>query len=84
MKLSLQAKHFINGAILLFLGVLSVTFFPMFTKLGWERYVYLQIEFFLLTCASIFYLFSPKYYKQQIISVLFAVLFYLLFVKFYS
>ena len=82
MKFSLQTQHFINGVILLFLGVLSVTFFPMFVKLGWEKYVYLQIEFFFLACASVFFLFSPKYYKQQIMSVIFAILFYFMFVKF--
>lgn len=84
MKLNLQTQHFINGVILLFLGLLSVTFFPMIAKFGWERYVYLQIEFFLLVCSSVFFLFSPKYFKHQVMSILLGILYYLLFVKFFN
>lgn len=82
MKLNNQIKYLINGIILLILGVFSVTFLPLLIKFHIERYVYLQIEFFFLCCASIFYLFSPKYYKIQILTILWAVLYYLLFVKF--
>ena len=43
------------------------------------NWIYYQIEFFLLVACGVFYVFSPKYYKHQIASILFGVLLYLLF-----
>lgn len=84
MKLSNQTKYFINGVILLFLGLFCITFVPLKTIVSVEKYLYLQIEFFLLCASAIYYLFSPKYYKQQILSILIGILYYLLFVKLFS
>ena len=87
-KLSLQAKYFINGLILLALALFVITFMPIVLKekynIIFENYVYVELEFFLLVASSIFYLFSPKYYKYQIYSVLFGIIYYSFFVKFYT
>ena len=84
MKLSTQGKYFINGVMLICLALLSVTIIPMCAKLNFEKYIYVQAEFFFLCCASIFYLFSPKFYKYQITSIVIALFLYFLFVKLYS
>lgn len=81
MKFNHQEKYFTNGIILLFLGLYCVTFLPATLKYNIHNYVYYQIEFFLLCAASIFFLFSPKYYKWQIFTILVGVLYYILFVK---
>lgn len=85
MKLNLQAKYFINGLILLILALFSITFLPVILKnnfnIIFENYVYIQIEFFLLVAASMFYLFSPKYYGAQVLSVVFGIAYYFLFSK---
>ena len=89
MKLNHQTQYFINGLILLFLGVLSITILPVIiTKLKitipYGNLFYRNLELFLLCACSVFYLFSPKFYKQQVISILFAMMFFNLFVKFYN
>lgn len=83
MKLNTQTKYFINGIILLFLGLLCATFVPL-NALSVEKYIYLQVEFFLLCASAIYYLFSPKYYPQQILSIFIGILYYFLFVKIFS
>ena len=71
-----QTKYFTIGFLLLICALLSVTFLPivikLFTKLNIQKYIYIQIEFFLLIASSIFYLFSPKYYKWQILTAIVA------------
>ncbi len=88
MKLNLQTKYFINGLILLALALFSITFLPMILKgkynIIFENYIYVEFEFFLLVASSVFYLFSPKYYKFQIYSVLFGIIYYSFFVKLYT
>ena len=85
---NLQIKYFINGLILLALALYSITFLPIVLKerfgLVFENYIYVELEFFLLVAASIFYLFSPKYYQYQIYSILFGIIYYSFFVKLYS
>jgi len=82
-----QTKYFLIGGILLLCALFSITFLPLiikfFTKLSIQKYIYVQIEFFLFVASSIFYLFSPKYYKQQILTILIAILYYYLFVLIY-
>lgn len=81
MKWNLQKKYFINGVILIFIALLSVTYLPVVVKINIENYVYYQIEFFALCAASIFFLFSPKYYKEQVLTIFFAIFLYLLYSK---
>ena len=86
-KLSTQTKYFINGLILLIIGLFSVTFLPIiiknlpFIKTTIENYFYVQLEFFTLCSCAIFYLFSPKYLKYQFISILAGIVYYFLFIK---
>lgn len=82
-----QTKYFINGVILIVLALFCVTFLPFILKSKMSvvvsNYIYYQVEFFALCAASIFFLFSPKYYKEQILVILFGILYYSLFVKLY-
>lgn len=82
-----QTKYFINGVILVVFALYCITFLPFFirSKIGLTvpSYVYYQVEFFLLSAAAIFFLFSPKYYKNQILVILLGVLYYILFAKYY-
>ncbi len=86
MKMNRQTKYFINGAILIILALFCVTFLPFLIKIKTsfiiQNYIYFQIEFFMLALSGIFFLFSPKYYKEQILVVLLGVLYYILFVNF--
>lgn len=86
MKLDNQIKYFINGIILIFLGLYSVTYLPGVIKLHSSiiiaNYVFYQIEFFLLVAGAIFFLFSPRYYKWQMVIIVFAIFYYCLFSQF--
>jgi len=89
MKLSNQTKLFINGFFLIVIALLIVTILPPIVRaktgmFSVANYIYYQVEFFVLAAASVFYLFSPKYYKEQVLSILLGILYYILFVKFYS
>jgi hypothetical protein len=83
---NIQIKYFINGLILLFLALCSITHLPIILKekcgLIFENYIYVELEFFLLVACAIFYLFSPKYYQYQIYSIIFGIIYYSFFVKF--
>ena len=87
MKWNHQTKYFINGVILIILALFCVTFLPFLIKnkanLMISSYIYFEIEFFLLSAASIFFLFSPKYYQNQILVILLGILYYILFAKYY-
>jgi len=80
-----QTQYFINGLILLILAMLTITIAPIIIKKylhqTLENYIYSEIEFFLLTACSIFYLFSPKFYKKQINTIFFSIIYYILFIK---
>lgn len=82
-----QTKYFINGIILVALALFCVTFLPFILKSRVSMiipgYVYFQVEFFALCAAAIFFLFSPRYYKEQVLVILLGVLYYSFFVKFY-
>lgn len=86
-KLSLQAKYFIIGVVLTILGLISCTLLPLFMKSKTSfddvNYVYFVIEFFMFNAASVFFLFCPKYFKGQIITVLAGVLYYISFVNYF-
>ena len=43
--------------------------------------MYTEIEFFMLAACSVYYLFSPKYYRYQIISIALALTYYFVFVR---
>lgn len=79
-----QLRYFLLGSFFLFLGVLFVTLFPVILK---EFYIKInplflsQIELFLLLSAAVLFLFCPKYYKWQILAVLYAIAYYLIFIK---
>ncbi len=79
-----QKQYFINGLILLVIAILTVTIVPYLAdkwKMAFEKSSFSEFEFFLLTASTLFYLFSPKYYKNQVISIIFAFIFYFTFVK---
>ena len=86
MKLNHQTKYFINGIVLIVMALLTVTVLPPIikAKTGFiiQNYIYDQIEFFALMAGAIYFLFSPKYYKEQILITLLGMLYYILFVKF--
>ena len=82
-----QTKYFINGVILVILALLSITIVPLIVeKLGFyaiEKYIYAEIEFFLLIASASFWLFCPFYYRAQLLSILFALIYYFVFSKLY-
>ncbi len=82
-----QTKYFLIGSIFLLTAMICITFLPAIirfkTSFHIKEYIYVQIEFFLLLIASIFYLFSPKFYIQQIKVIILAIFYYVCFVKFY-
>ena len=81
-----QKQYFINGLILIIVALMAVTIVPYCTdrfRLFIEKNVLCEFEFFTLCASALFYLFSPKYYKGQIISILSAYLYYFAFVKLY-
>ncbi len=82
-----QTKYFLIGSIFLVGAMFCITFLPAVIKFKTtfqiKEYIYVQIEFFLLLISSIFYLFSPKFYIQQIKVIILAVIYYIFFVKFY-
>ena len=88
MKWNHQTKYFINGVILIAIALFCVTFLPPLLKAKGsfiiQNYVFYQVEFFALIAAAIFFLFSPKYYKEQIALIILGALYYILFVKLYS
>ena len=88
MKWNYQTKYFINGVILVLIALFCVTFLPSLindkTNFIISNYVFAQVEFFTLCAAIIFFLFSPKYYKGQIILFILGAIYYILFVKLYS
>ena len=87
MKWNHQTKYFINGVILVIIALFCVTFLPPLLKANTSlivpSYLYFQIEFFTLCAASIFFLFSPKYYQNQVFVILLGILYYILFAKYY-
>ena len=79
-----QKQYFINGLILIIIAMMTITIIPYFAdkfKIVIEKTSYSEFEFFCLTAAGLFYLFSPKYYKNQVFSILIAYLFYCGFIK---
>lgn len=81
-----QKQYYINGIILIILALISVTLAPHIAdklKLTIDKSSYAEFEFFLLTAAALFYLFSPKYFKGQILSILLAFLYYWMFLRLY-
>ncbi len=82
-----QTKYFLIGSILLIGAMFCITFLPALIKFKTsfhiKEYIFVQVEFFLMLTASIFYLFSPKFYLEQIKIIIIAIFYYLCFVKFY-
>ncbi len=80
-----QTKYFYIGLLCLILGLLCVTFLPYIFKtlfsIYLQNYIFVQLELFCFVTCAIFYLFSPKFYAQQILSFLSGFLYYLLFIK---
>ena len=79
-----QKQYFINGLILMTIALFSITIVPYLAdnfKFFIEKHSLSEFEFFILTAASLFYIFSPKYYKFQLMSILCAFLYYFAFLK---
>lgn len=86
-EISNKRKNFIIGTIFLFIALFSITIFPLILKSyhkSFSNNSYILIEFILLAISTFFYCFSYKYYKYQIISILYAILFYFIFAQFYA
>lgn len=88
MKLNRQLKYYLKGTVVLFCAMFCITLLPTFLKfVNFEliigEFTFVLLEFFLCTLGAILYLFSPKYYKWQVITVLLCVLYYFLFKKAY-
>ena len=81
-----QKQYYINGLILIVIALITITVVPLIAdkyKIGFEKSSFSEFEFFILTAAALFYLFSPKYYKWQFISIVCGILYYLIFLKIY-
>jgi len=79
-----QKQFFINGLILIMIATFATTVIPFLIdklKIVSEKGFFTEFAFFTLAASAIFYIFSPKYYKEQVLSVIFAIIFYLLFIK---
>ena len=67
-----QTKYFITGAILEVMAVFIVTVLPFILKLKFDfcsedyKFACVYAEFLILCTAGVFYLFSPKYYINQL------------------
>ena len=83
-----QTKYLINGIILLILGIIAISALPIIVQeYGYytvSKSLYSQIEFVLFTACAIYYIFSPKYYRIQVLSIFIALCLYLLFLAVYS
>ncbi|MBR1616561.1 hypothetical protein IJ670_00265 [bacterium] len=88
LNLNKQTQYFINGIIMLVIGISSVTILPvLFQKLrlvSVDNFIWVEIEFFTMSASVLFYLFSPKYYKAQLLSIICAISYYIIFASNYS
>ncbi len=81
-----KKQCFIIGTIFLFIAIMSITFLPLIVKHFYKpisNNYYRFIELIMLTISTAYYIFSYKYYKYQVIAVLYGILFYYAFVQFY-
>lgn len=81
-----QKQYYINGLILISIAIISVTLIPLLAdklKIYTNKDFLCEFEFFSLTAGALYFLFSPKYYKHQVLSIVFIILYYLLFLKIY-
>lgn len=83
-----QTIFFILGIIFLFAAILCITILPAVLKnLGYANnikdYILTEFEFLFMAFCFIFYLFSTEYFKQQILTILAALFFYIVFVRIY-
>ncbi len=81
-----QKQYFINGLILFIIALTMITIIPYCIdklKMAFEKDTFSELEFFAMTASALFFLFSPKYYKNQVIIIIFGFLYYFLFSKFY-
>lgn len=83
-----QTKYYILGNIFLVLAMFLATLAPIAAKtLGInyiETYSYVALKLLFLIIAATYYLFSPRYYKFQVMNIFSAILFYFIFVKFFN
>lgn len=88
MNMTKQKKYLINGIILLLLGVAANSIVPVIVQeFGYynvSKSLYGQIEFFLFTACALYFMFSPKYYRIQVLCIFIALCLYLLFRATYS
>ena len=81
-----QLKLYLNGLILIALALIMITIIPFLSdklKIVAEKGIFSELEFFFLTAGALFYLFSPKYYKYQILSIFVAISHYFIFIHFF-
>ena len=83
-----QKKYFITGFIFIFLAMMAITLAPIALRRIFHIYLsnqtYSMIELSLLIIGSIFYVFSPKYHRKQLYSIVLAFLYYIIFARIYE
>lgn len=86
--MNIKRKAFILGLFFLFFALLSVTVLPFavlkYTHLDITEYSYIELEALFLICCAFLYVFSSKYYKYQIISILGALALYFFYLRIYD
>lgn len=82
-----QTKLYVSGTLFLIFAMFIITFAPPLFKIfkitSVEQHSFIQIEFFFLFMCAGFYCLSLKYYRRQILNIIFSFLYYFLFVKLY-
>lgn len=79
-----QLKYFLLGTLFVFLAALIVTLFPVIlNEFGFKikPLIFSQIELFLLILSGVFYIFCPKYYRWQILVILYGICYYFIFLR---
>lgn len=83
-----QTKYYIMGTVCLVVAMLFATILPPLIKhfnfIYVEDYMFVAMKFFMLVACGAYYLFAPKYFKEQLLNILIALLAYILYVRLYN
>lgn len=84
-----QIKYFYIGLFFLVLAMLDITIAPLVLKRILDG-VYIPNNFYMnsqivfLALSSFFYFLTPRYYKKIMLTIVLALLYYILFTRIYS
>jgi hypothetical protein len=86
--MKIQTKYFFIGVFFFIVALFGVTFLPLIFKnvfriVFLENFIYFQISFISFAICSALFTFSPRYFKEQILTILLGFLFYILFIDYY-